>query len=131
MVPVEDFMNVPNNFTIQVDVLGTQVFSDIAQPFAVVVTYGACPGALPCGPSTGCYPGPGDTVPTPNPPPSLCENQGYSEDEYTGGTPDPLCEPEGPIIIVVPGDVEPIEGEPLEGGSPGGGSPGGEPPTGG
>jgi len=131
IIPVEDWMDLPKKFRVQVDVLGTQVFSNLLQPFSVVVSFGTCPGTLPCDPSGGtggCYPGPGDVIPTPNPPPNPCIDQDYTIDEFTGGTGDPLCEPGGGIIIV-PGDPDPVDDEPEpvdgSGGSGGPGGPGG------
>ncbi len=84
------YATLPATFPIQVDVLGTTVFSDIPQPFAVVVTFGTCPGTLPCGEAPPCYPGPGDVIPTPFPVPNPCI-QNYTGGEYTGGLPWPFC----------------------------------------
>lgn len=112
LIPIMDGMTVPLTFTIQVDVLGTQVFSDIDQPFAVVVTYGSCPGTLPCGALPGCYAGPGDIVPTSIPPPNPCDQE-YSLEEFLGGDPQPHCGPGGPGVDPVD-PVGPIEpGEPI------------------
>ena len=68
------------------------------QPFAVVVTYGACADNLPCDPpqgAGGCYRGPGDVVPGSSwAPVPGCADQVYSSSEYGGtGSPYPFCEP--------------------------------------
>ncbi len=94
LIPIQTTL--PATFSIVVDVLGTSVFSDIAQPFAVVVTYGSCPGTIPCGTPAPCYPGPGDIVPTPNPPVNPCEQIYYSTGEYFPGSPYPYCVPPEP-----------------------------------
>jgi subtilisin family serine protease len=71
------------------------------QPFALVVTYGACAGNLSClagsGGARGCYRGPGDTVPGSswNPPPG-CDEQEYSSEEFIPGeAPYPHCKSKG------------------------------------
>ena len=123
IIPIEDWLTPPTNFSIQVDVLGTQVFSTAAQPFAVVVTYGTCPGTLPCDPTGGvggCYRGPGDVVPGSTPPPPSCLDQSYSRQEFTGGTSNPVCEPSGPIVVT-PSDIsKPLQGSPLDDAGQGG-----------
>ena len=101
---------VPTTLTVQVDVMGTQIFSDIDQPFSVVVTYGACPGTLPCDEPGPCYPGPGDIVPTPNPPFNPCDLQA-TVDEFEGGEPDPKCDSPG----AVPADpADPVDPTPVD-----------------
>ncbi|MCA8962018.1 MAG: S8 family serine peptidase, partial [Planctomycetes bacterium] len=100
LIPLETSTagSLPLNFSIKVDVLGTSVFSTAAQPFAVVVTFGACRGTIPCVTlPPPCYPGPGDVIPTPNPPSNPC-SQPYTLEEYLGEEPDPACEPGSPPI---------------------------------
>lgn len=98
-----------------VRVYGTNVPAG-PQPFAVVVTYGACPDNLPCPPppvAGGCYRGPGDVVPgsTWVPPVPGCDDQTYSTGEFDGSeTPYPLCEPPTPGVIgVEPHPIDPYE----------------------
>lgn len=101
-----------------VRVYGTSVPAG-SQPFAVVVTYGACADTLPCPPppvAGGCYRGPGDVVPgsTWTPPVPGCDDQTYSTGEFTGSqNPYPKCNP--PTIGII--DREPYPINPLEPGN--------------
>ncbi len=78
------------------------------QPWAVVLTYGACADNIPCPPppvAGGCYRGPGDTVPGSPwvPPVPGCKDQTYSLGEYAGA---------GPKYPFCPKPIQPWPGEP-------------------
>lgn len=91
------------------------------QPWAVVLTYGACADNLPCPPppvAGGCYRGPGDTVPgsTWAPPSAGCTDQNYLAGHYGGGAaPYPRCEPTyNPGPVLPGGPILPTYPEPFD-----------------
>ena len=94
----------------QITVYGANVQTSERQPFAVVVTYGACFDHTPCDEIGGCYAGPGDIVPGSTPPPG-CPGQDYSDDECIdcGEAPFPSCDPpgcNGAECVIVPKPVD-------------------------
>lgn len=95
IVPILPGHNLGAQFPVKVIVRGTQVFSQEEQPFAVVVSFGSCPGALPCV-ATGCYSGPGDVIPGPVMAPDPCAQE-YSTDPFQTGESDPFCPP--PVVV--------------------------------
>ncbi len=95
-------------------VRGTSVPQGI-QPFAVVVTYGACFDNIPCGttpPVGGCYRGPQDIVPRPGVvPPPACWEQTYSLSPPSGQS-FPHCTPPVPCPVSDTQRGRDFEGEP-------------------